>query len=519
MTHTLLHHSVTQAAEKWPENIAYHFLNQPIDYAALEQKTNQLANVLIDHGVSKGDCVGILMDRSLDSAIAVYGILKAGAAYVPIDPLSPVSRICAIVKSCSIHCLITQLHKQSTIEQVVERCHQVNSVIGCNDLATKIAKCASISWEETYKAPTYIVKPKKIISSDIAYVMFTSGSTGTPKGMIHTHGSGHAHARIAIDMYGINASDIIANHAPLHFDISTMGYLTSPMAGATTVMIPEPHTRLPASMTQLMEDHQVTIWYSVPFALIQMLNWGALENRNLDSLRWILYGGEPFSPRQIRQLMDYWPQATFANLYGPAETNQCTLYVLPSSLTGEEEAIPIGTPCPEVTFHIVDDNQESITNEDIGELLIHAPTMMQGYWRRPDLNDQCFHMHPGEQKMYYRTGDLASQDRDGTLHFHGRKDRLVKIRGNRIELDEIEATILCHENVREAAAYVLERGTDNEHIELALLLNTDEISTVSDLHTYLADRVPRFAVPGNIVIHQDFPRTTSGKIDRKALSA
>ena len=521
MSTELLHHNLSATADRRPQSVAFRFLQTEISYAELDRISNQIARQLKQCNVKNGDRVGIFLERSLETAQSLYGILKAGAVYVPIDPLSPVSRIQNIVESCNIRCLITAPNKASFISRAMGELKELEFILGCDNpesqAGAESVNCQFISWSEISDLSDSAYSASGVGSDDLAYIMFTSGSTGAPKGIMHTHFSGHAYARITVDTYSIEPEDRIGNHAPLHFDISTLGYLAVPLAGATTIIIPEPHTRMPASMSKLAEDEGFTIWYSVPFALIQLLTRGVLEERDLSALRWVLYGGDPFSPRQIRDLMDFWPQARFANLYGPAEVNQCTLYIIPDSLTGSEDSIPIGHVWPETEALIINSEEKPVETGEIGELLIHTPTMMRGYWERPDLNEKCFYHHPSVSKTYFRTGDLASKDHDNLMHYHGRMDRLVKVRGNRIELDEIEAAILTHPSVVEAAAYIHDPGTEHERLELALLLDHSSMDIAEKLRQHLEARLPRYAIPDQIVFPERFPRTTSGKIDRRRL--
>ena len=523
MSSGLLHHNLSVSADRYPDNPAFRFAGDEVCYGELERISNQVARQLKQCGVSRGDRVGLFLDRCLETAQSVYGILKAGAAYVPIDPSSPISRIQNIIRSCDIRCLVTAANKASFVADSLLEVGKLAFVLGCDDPRAEHGSghdsCRFIGWPEILEQNDSSCGTPGAATNDLAYIIFTSGSTGEPKGIMHTHDSGHAYARITVQTYAITAEDRIGNHAPLHFDISTMGYLAAPLAGASTIIIPEPHTRIPASMSRLAEDERFTIWYSVPFALIQLLTRGALGERDLSSLRWVLYGGDPFSPRQIRDLMDLWPHARFANVYGPAEVNQCTLHVIPDSLSGSEEAIPIGDVWPETEALIVDPDDMPVPPDEIGELLIHTPTMMQGYWNRPALNEQRFYHHPVEGKTYFRTGDLASRDRGGLMHYHGRLDRLVKVRGNRVELDEVEAAVLTHPMVVEAAAYVLDPGSEHERMELALLLDRTAADMTEELRAHVEARLPRYAIPDRFVYPSCFPRTTSGKIDRRRLAS
>lgn len=356
--------------------------------------------------------------------------------------------------------------------------------------------------------------------------MFTSGSTGRPKGIMHTHHSGLSYARLAVETYGVQTTDVLGSHSPLHFDMSTFGYFGGPLAAATVSLIPEAYTRLPASLSQLIESHRISIWYSVPFALIQLHLRGVLEKRDLTALRWVLYGGEPFVPRHLYELMARWPHARFSNVYGPAEVNQCTYYHLPAledDALPQEPArpIPIGVTWPDTHGLVVDDKNQPVESGEVGELVIHSSTMMQGYWARDDLNETAFLSYSdsaGLSHVYYRTGDLVRTDEDGQYVFVGRKDRQVKVRGYRVELDSVEQAISSHPAIEEGGAFVVRDSGDLVTIHAAVTLELDTLAESSALIQHAAERLPWYAVPTQVHVLDDLPRTTSGKIDRRMLA-
>ncbi len=182
---------------------------------------------------------------------------------------------------------------------------------------------------------------------DPAYIMYTSGSTGDPKGIVHSHSSGLSYALMAARLYDLNPDDRLSNLPPLHFDQSVFDYFSGCAAGACTVIIPEAYAeQLPASLSELIQRERLTIWYSVPHALIQMLLHGVLGKRDLSALRCVLYGGEPFPPKYLTKLMAAWPEARFCNVYGPAEVNQCTFHFLQPREAGEIASPPIACPVP-----------------------------------------------------------------------------------------------------------------------------------------------------------------------------
>ncbi|MEW6650926.1 MAG: AMP-binding protein, partial [Chloroflexota bacterium] len=359
-----------------------------------------------------------------------------------------------------------------------------------------------------------------LTEQDLAYILYTSGSTGTPKGIMHTHRSGLSFAEWAVEVYGLQPEDRISNHAPLHFDLSTFDFFASAIAGAATVIVPEAVTKLPASMAKLIQDERISVWYSVPFALIQMMERGNLTSRDYSNLRWILFAGEPFPTKHLRNLMNLLPRIRFSNLYGPTETNVCTFYHVPPLSEESDEPIPIGIVCANTEDLVVDSEGNPLPNGEIGELLIRGGTVMKGYWGRPDLTERGFfrrRMFGYCEDIFYRTGDLVQKMSDGNFKFFGRKDRQIKTRGYRVELDEVESALLSHPSVHEAAAYPVPDVEGSNLIEAAVIPAEKSTLRQDDLIEHLSGRLPTYAMPVKIIIAADFPRTSTGKINRREL--
>ncbi len=515
----LLPHAIDHSAERFPDKEAFRFYGQSLTYSQLVRRANALAHILQEQGVKRRDRVGIYLNKSLESAVAIYGIMKAGAAYVPLDPLAPVSRLAFVLQDCQIRHLISEDSKRTNLRALVEDDVALDSVVGLSDQDNLPFR--GIAWADVEALPGEWPPQVTMMEHDLAYIMYTSGSTGTPKGLMHTHYSGLSYAQMSISTYDVHQQDRLSNHSPLHFDMSTFDYFSGPMAGATTVIIPEEYTKLPASLSKLMETEQLTIWYSVPFALIQLLLHGVLEARDLSPLRWVLFGGEPFPPKHLRALMAQWPQARFSNVYGPAEVNQCTFYHVPPIPEDSDEQIPIGEMCDNAEGLVVDANDQVVSPGQVGELLVRAPTMMRGYWGRPELNEKVFYrrfVFPDYEEVFLRTGDLVRLRQDGKNYdFLGRKDRQIKTRGYRVELDEIESALLSHEGVEEAAAFAVPDSEGSQQIEAAVILKSETAHTSVDLTKHISGLLPWYAVPAKINVMQSFPRTTSGKIDRRCL--
>jgi amino acid adenylation domain-containing protein len=381
------------------------------------------------------------------------------------------------------------------------------------------------AWEELLTEPDGFERHPSISGQDLAYIMYTSGSTGAPKGIMHTHFSGLSYARLSALTYAIGRDDCIGNHSPLHFDMSTLGYLTGPYAQATTVIVPDAHTKLPTSLAQLVATQKISIWYSVPLALNQMLNSGVLDTLDFSQLRWVLFGGEPIQPKTLRSLMQHWKNARFGNVYGPAEVNQCTYYNFPSASHGGqwpgETPVPLGQIWNDTEAKVLDHDDQPVSPGEAGELVVSSPTMMKGYWNRPDLNGDAFYSEPaadGQGKRFYRTGDLVQTTQKGELTFIGRKDRQIKIRGYRVELEEIESALSSHPSIMENGVFKTTDAEGRPMILASCIPLPGHETSEDELRKYLALRLPAYAVPSRIELRDELPRTGSGKVDRGKLT-
>lgn len=518
----LLHQSIDETASRNPEHPAFRHGGSQVTYAQLAQRSNQLARLLIDRGVRRGDRVGILAGRTLESAIGVYGVMKAGAAFVPLNPTAPPAAVEKVLAQCGIRHLVGHPSMTNPLQRLIASLHPAArpEFVAGAALGDAVSSC---DWD-TILAGNDTAPGVRLTEQDIAYIISTSGSTGIPKCITHTHHSGLSYAALSRHTYGIEDRDRIGSHSPLHFDMSTLGYLTGPHAGATTVLIPEAHTKMPASLSSHIEQERVSIWYSVPFALVQLLDHGILRERNMTSIRWVLYGGEPFPLKPLRELMNLWPHARFSNVYGPAEVNQCTFHHVPRS-DDTRTPIPIGAAWDNTDTLVVDPDGNPVEAGVIGELLVRSPTMMTGYWGRPDLDNSAFATYPigsGISARFYRTGDLVRETEDGEYLFIGRKDRQVKVRGNRVELGLIEVALCGHEDVGQAAVYLVPQPDGDARLEAALVAsdisrNPDSRVTDAELTTFLARQLPSYCLPSRIRWVDGFPRAASGKTDFQAL--
>ncbi|HUF09118.1 MAG TPA: amino acid adenylation domain-containing protein [Rhodothermales bacterium] len=514
----LLHHIVDRSADRFPDAAAFRFQGRDLTYAELSRQSNAVAATLIDAGIERGDRVGIHLNRGLRVPQAVFGIMKAGAAFVPLDPQQPTGRLTDVVRSAGIRCIVTDQQTAASVLEVVDGGAGVEFLLGPDASGTAER---TVSWSDVDRGDCAFNGVPGLVPEDMAYLMFTSGSTGTPKGIVHTHFSGHSFASTAAKVYGLTPDDRLSGFPPLHFDQAMFDYFSGPLAGATTVIIPEAHMMMPASLSQLMDQERLTVWYSVPYALVQLLERGALHERDMSSLRWVLFGGEVFPLGQLRRLMELWPVARFSNVYGPAEVNQCTYFHVPppAEWPADWTALPLGDLWPHAEGLVLDEDGTILPDGSPGEFIVRTPTMMSGYWDGAKERNTVFftRSRDGRTETFYRTGDLVLREKDGLYRFLGRMDRQIKSRGFRIELDEIETAIARFPDVAEAAAYAVNDDWGTRLIHAAIRPGGATPPSIAQLRAFLAGELPRYAVPVSIRILDDFPRTSSGKTDRLAL--
>lgn len=511
--------AVAAVAKAMPDHPAISMLGRQLSYAELERRSNAVANVLRSHGVQRGDRIGLFAHKSIELLVAMHGAMRAGAAYVPVNPDAPPAYVRHILDDCEIRHVVSGRSKR---RGVAELASGLELCLGLDPGDVPGTVC--VGWDEVFSAPA--AGPDiAVTGDDLAYVIFTSGSTGRPKGIMHTHRSALAYAEVAANTFAFEPGDRITNHAPLNFDLSTLELFGGVVAGATVVIVPEGHARLPASFARLLEDETVTVINAVPFALVELLHRGALEDRELGAVRWVLFGGEVYPTKDLRALMHRLPQARFGNVYGPAEVNGCTYLIVPDLPEGSNEPISIGGLYAGMEAMVVDDADRPVAPGEIGELLIRSDAHMLGYWRQPELTERSRlrRLRPdGGDDIFYRTGDLVAENDDGTFRFVGRKDRQIKARGHRIELDEIETALIAHDDVEQAVVFTVPDGDGSRQIEAVVTLLASAAGDVLDgasLRRFAAGKLPKYAVPRQVRVVESVPRTTTGKADRVALAA
>ena len=524
----LLHHLLSESAARLPEKEAVRFEGQGLSYSDLDGLTNQLARALKIAGVNRGDRVGIYVHKSLASIISVFGIMKAGGVYVPLDANAPVKRLTFITQNCGIKVLLTSTELLMATAKIISSGAPIDTVIMTDDQSEQLANSGIpirlMTLSEVLAQERGTLPAGDTIETDLAYILYTSGSTGEPKGVMISHRTIFTFINWCYEKFGMTQDDRVTSHAPLHFDLSTFDIYVTIKAGGTVVLLPEKLSIFPVGLADLLQNERITVTYLVPSILSLMVNYGKLDAHDFSDLRTLLFAGEIFPIKYLRQLVEAIPHVDYFNLYGPTETNVCTYYkVLPQDISPNRvEPVPIGSSCENMEVFAVNDEGELVTEPDQeGELWVRGSCLAQGYWGDSQKTAKNFVPNPFEphfQELAYRTGDIVklAEDRKNWIYI-GRRDHMIKSRGYRIELGEIESVLYNHRSVKEAAVVAVPDDLIGNRIKAFVVPLNDYQLTGKEIELFCIQHLPRYMVPEVIEIRRELAKTSSGKINRTLL--
>jgi amino acid adenylation domain-containing protein len=524
----LLHHLLSESARLRPEREAVRFMEASLTYAELDALTNQLARMLLASGVKPSDRVGIYVHKSLNSVIGLFGVLKAGGVYVPLDPSAPAKRLAYITRDCEIKVLVTSTEMMTNIPEFFSEGSPLEVLVLTDDQdhinVTLPLTVRLTPWTEVTSQDNSELEGTRTNEDDLAYILYTSGSTGEPKGVMISHRTIFTFIDWCFGTFHMTENDRVTSHAPLHFDLSTFDIYVTIKAGATVVLVPESLSVFPIRLADLLQNERITVTYLVPSILSMMVNYGELDKHDFSALRTILFAGEVFPIKYLRRLKEVIPHAEYYNLYGPTETNVCTYYkVQPKDVTPDRtEPVPIGVACENIEVFAISDEGDLVKEPgQEGELWACGPCVAQGYWGDRERTAKTFRPAPIKTRfdgLAYSTGDIVTLDQDGVnWRYIGRRDHMIKTRGYRIELGEIESAFLSHHNVREAAVIAIPDELIGNRIRAFVVSAQQDGLTGKELEVYCAQRLPRYMLPESIEFLDQLPKTSTGKIDRPSL--
>lgn len=520
----LLHQLLFESACSSPNQKAIVMEDQSITYAQLEMASNKVANMLLANGTERGDCIGIFFDRSIESIVAAFGILKAGAIYVPIDSKSPQIRIEYIVKICRMKVLFSFGEKLRKLSENIYKKNSIKMIVlmdGTEYPRSKYGMVQVVDFGTVPDAWGQHMPEVKVIGEDIAYILFTSGTTGNPKGVMISHLNAMTFIESACNFFDIQKEDRFSNIAPLQFDMSVFDIYVAFRAAACVVIIPENLAVFPSRLAKYISEKKISVWSSTPSALTILANYSRLKECDLSNLRLILFAGDIFPMKYLRILLETIPWARFCNLYGQTEANTSTYYWVDGIPPENVAMLPIGRALPNFEVFAIDENGNKINEPDQeGELYVRSSAVALGYFEEQEKTSNAFVPHPlapSIMERVFKTGDLVKMDSEKNYLFMGRKDHLIKSRGYRIDLAEIESVISNHPLVKQSTVIAIPDEMIGNRIVAYVVLNNGGSLRKADVIEYCADRLAKYMVPERVAFHQSLPMTSSGKINRKQL--
>ncbi|MCP5050740.1 MAG: amino acid adenylation domain-containing protein, partial [bacterium] len=502
-----------------PDNIAVVFEDRQISYRELNTKANRLAHYLKVSGAGVETLIGVFIERSIDMVIAVFGILKAGAAYVPLDTSYPPARLRFIVADTSMPVILGQ-------HDLSERMSFPQARVICPDSL----------WEEDCSQP--VAPPVNPNTPDsLAYVIYTSGSTGQPRGIVTPHRGAVNVLYHLCNRYELNTFDKVPQLASFSFDASVRDMIGPLTRGAQVLMIDQHTVKQPGILLSLVHRFCITGLLSVvPSLLKALVEHHSLKNSDSSpypSLRLILLSGEALQLSLYREAVEiFGSRVLMVNQYGATECTMASTDHPLSPLPSDNEIALAGRPVPNMQVYILDNRHNHVPVGVPGELHFAGIGLTRGYLNRPELTAEKFEVRSSKCELsstLYKTGDLARWLPDGNIEFLGRIDHQVKLRGFRIELSEIECALNLHEAVKETVAVLYNKDANPRliaYVELSKGLEglkglkgdrPENVGMISGLREWLKERLPEYMVPAGIILLDRFPLTPNGKIDRKAL--
>lgn len=499
MRYKLVTEYLEETVKNYPDKVALVDESIQLTFRELRNHSFAVAYELIQKKLFKKP-IAILMEKSAKGISAFLGTAYSGNFYTPIDSQMPLERVRKILDTLAPACILVSKACMAQFETVLEQYPVI--------VYEEIQKQNAVVPENMILSVN-----KKLIDTDVLYVLFTSGSTGIPKGVVTSHRSVIDYTEWVTDTFQINHSDRFANQAPFYFVNSILDIYTTLKTGSTLYITPQKLFTFPIQLLEYLGEHKITTIFWVPSALCLVANLKATGKVLLPSLKRVLFCGEPMPTKQLNIWRKAYPQALYANLYGSTElTDACAYYILGRDFE-DSESLPIGNPCNNIDFLLLDKNKQPILQNGVGELCVRGTALSHGYYNDPERTKKSFIQNPLNScytEMIYCTGDLVKYNEYGELVFLSRKDFQIKHMGHRIELGEIENAVMSESEVKNCCCLY-----DDNRKKIVLFYTAEQ--QVTDLRERLKHKVPDYMIPGIVKYLDCLPLNLNGKIDRKQL--
>lgn len=491
-----------------------------LTYAELDANANRIAHSLIRHGIRTGDRVALWLPKSLEAIISIWGVLKAGAAFVPVDPAAPVSLLATIARDCEVRALVTALDRADDLQQAFSTSAPMRTVLYAGDGAcpARGAPWSSQTWDEV-EAESAEPPPVHIDDAGLALVQYTSGSTGKPKGAAISHRALAGQAQWTVTSLGLSSEDRIPGYTPLSSAMSTFEIFSGVRAGAAVYPVPPRLAPFPAAVAKSWSDQRITVIFVVASVLQMLLSRGNLGALDFSALRIIIIGGEHLPAQRLGELMRLLPGVRFVIAYGRTEVKVRSLHEV--KFPPEEiDTRTIGKTPPDMRLLVLGEDEKPVADGAIGELWITGPGLMLGYYGLPEMTAEFLRtvtLGPGDSVLACRTGDLVRRHADGTLELIGRADEQVKVRGYRVETAEIETALCRHPAVQAAVVLAVPDPEIGNRLKAVVVLKNGSQAGEQTLRSHCAAQLAPYMVPEAIEFRASIPLMTNGKVDRRSL--
>jgi amino acid adenylation domain-containing protein len=466
-----------------------------LTYQELNQRAGRVAGFLVSLGVRPGDRVGVVLPKTADSFTALFGIMKARAAYVPVDWSGPSERTRAILTSCQVR-----------VALIDPRCQ------GLEGAAEAVVPVDADTWSSILRHAPLQADPAERRPDDLAHILYTSGSSGIPKGVMVSQRNVTSYVDWCAELLNATEDDRIGNHAPFHFAMCILDIFVPIKLGGSTHLVSEELGKKPKDLARFIANQKITAWYSTPAILGLLAEFGDLSLLDFSSLRKVLFAGEPFPLKKLRRIVELWRGADFYNLWGSTETNACTCAPIPKPIPEDRvEPYPIGKAASHCSIMVLDDEARPVAPGEEGLMYISGPTVFVGYWGRETV------LLERDGRQWHNTGDVV-KERDGEGYVYvSRRDRMVKRRGFRIELGEVEQALYRHPAIAEAAVTALPYAQSGVRIIAWLVSAQKPEPSIVEIKTFCNQHLPTFMNPDVFVFTETLPRTRSNKVDYQTL--
>ncbi len=491
-----------QTARLRGDHIALEDTDGTVTYAALRQQARLAAAALLEKGIGRGQCVAVFLPKSNRCVVSFYGALYCGAAYAPLDYTAPAARIGRTLENLRPALVITDEEGREKLKELAA----LPELLDYRALSAAPADGAAVdrAWQAT-------------VDTDPAYIMYTSGSTGVPKGVVIPHRGVLDYARFIAETYDITGDTVLGLQSGFHFDNSVFDLYAAMLTGAKVLIIPEVLFMYPVKLMEYVKEKGVTCVFWVPTVMNFVANCGVLEQLELPALKTVVFAGEVMPNKQLNIWRKHLPHCLYSNLYGPTEiTVDCTCYLVDREFA-DTDPLPIGYARDNMRVIILREDDTEAAPGELGELCVVGSQLALGYWNNPEETARAFTANPLNTAFYeemYRTGDLAYRCEDGLIMYAGRKDSQIKLRGNRIEMGDIETAARAIPGLTNACALF---DAPNERI--VLFAETAEKLSRRTVNLALGKVIPKYMLPEQVICLEQFPLNANRKIDRKALGA